>query len=170
MQDGTGTHMLGGDDFAACAAPRGLRLPRCAEEPDVVRCAVGEDADTAATAAAAADSSAVDAVVFDEDLAPLFEELLPKDGLSWGAGDGAMVMAVLIVRVRGVDETIAKLQKGDKREKNKTREKTGSTQIVLSSKGWATLSWRRLIWECSSAVAGPVRKQDKMAACLNLYF
>lgn len=114
--------MLGGEDFAAedCAPPRGLRLPRCAEEPDVVRWAVGEEADTAATAAAAADNSAVEAVVLDEDLAPLLEELLPKDGLSCGAGDGAMVMAVLIVRAGREDETIAKLQKRRQTRKDET--------------------------------------------------
>lgn len=77
---------------------------RCNGAPDTapvdeVRCAVGEEDDTAATAAA--DSSALDAVVFpEEELVPLADEApLPKDGRSWGAGDGAMVMAVLIVSV-----------------------------------------------------------------------
>ena len=83
------TYMLGGEDLAAedCAAPRGLRLPmRCNGAPDAapedeVRCAVGEE-DTAATAAA--DSSALDAVVFpEEEFVPLADAVpLPKDGRS----------------------------------------------------------------------------------------
>ncbi len=64
---------------------------------DDVRCAVGE-ADTAATAAAAADNSADDAVVFPGEVPVLpLEVPLLNVGRSWGAGDGAIVMAVLIV-------------------------------------------------------------------------
>lgn len=111
------TYKPGGEDLTAeeNAPPRGLRLPRCANEPDAfpdaVRWAFGEGAFTAATAAAAADSSAVDAVVFEADLAPLEEPLL-KDDLSWGAGDGAMVMTALIMKARFVlYEASSKLQK-----------------------------------------------------------
>lgn len=76
--------MLGGEDLAAedCALPRGLRLPmRCNGAPDV-RCAVGEEEATAATAAA--DSSVLDAFEFpEEEFVPLAEEApLVKDGRS----------------------------------------------------------------------------------------
>lgn len=84
-------YALGGEDFAAAAsAPLGLPLPErgccCAafgvpEGAAVVRCAEGEDAaETEAAALCGGGKSA------------------PKEGLSWGAGEGAIAMAVLMVK------------------------------------------------------------------------
>lgn len=84
-------YALGGEDFAAAVRPPlGLPLPErgscCAafgvpEGAAVVRCAEGEDAaETEAAALAVAGKSA------------------PNAGLSWGAGEGAIVMAVLMVK------------------------------------------------------------------------
>lgn len=84
------TYALGGEDLAAVDAPLGLPLPErragargAVDEAAAVRCAEGE--------------------VEEEEAAALREEgagrSAAKDGLSWGAGEGAMATAVLMVMV-----------------------------------------------------------------------
>lgn len=82
-------YALEGDDFAAAGpgCPRGLPLPDRYAGPDGVPEA---DADAAAVLCAEGDSIAEEA---EADGGGKSE---PNDGLSWGAGEGAIVMAVIM--------------------------------------------------------------------------